>query len=76
MPDEKKKSRHEMLESGEFIRADQVARKLGVSRRHVFRLLREGKLPGIKLGRVWIISCSSLNKYLKKLVEKSERDLD
>jgi hypothetical protein len=47
MPDEKTSSRRKraLLESGEFIRADQVARKLGISRRKVYELLDAEKCP-------------------------------
>jgi len=34
-----------------LLRADQVARRLGVTPHHIRRLWREGKLPGVKLSQ-------------------------
>lgn len=51
----------------ECLRAHDVARKLGISTRVVFRLLKNGKLPGFKIGRTWLIRQSELEKYLLDL---------
>lgn len=57
--------RSEALKGFQFLRVPEVARVLGVSRLTVFRLLRAGKLPGKKLGRLWLISGKGLAKYLR-----------
>jgi excisionase family DNA binding protein len=62
------------FDSGEFMRADEVARKLNVSRVFVLRLLRRGKLPGFKLGHCWIVSKSALQQFLLTLVAKRQKN--
>jgi excisionase family DNA binding protein len=69
------KKQRDLLDDGEIIRADDVARKLGISRRKVYRLLNAGKLPGFKIGGSWMVARSSLVKFLEKLVAQSERRL-
>ena len=52
----------------ECMRAQEVARRLGISHNLVLRLLREGKLPGFKIGRVWLIRKDQLEQYLDRLM--------
>jgi excisionase family DNA binding protein len=61
--------------SGEFLRAKAVARKLGISERKVLRLYASGDLPGFKLGGTWLMARSSLEKLLRKLIERAERKI-
>ncbi len=48
----------------EYLRAHEVARKLGISRDLVLQHLRNKVLPGFKLGKVWLVRASELEKYL------------
>jgi len=41
----------------------EAAEQLGYTVQHVRRLIREGKLAGVKLGRDWIISTDSVHRY-------------
>lgn len=43
-----------------------VAQQLGIDKNAVYRYLDEGTLPGLRLGRKWLISESSLAEYLKR----------
>lgn len=47
----------------------QVADYLQVDFRTVYSLLRSGKLKGVKIGRVWRISESELQRLLKSETE-------
>lgn len=47
-----------------------VAKQLGVDKNAVYRYLDEGRLPGLRLGRKWLISESGLVEFLKR----EERD--
>jgi excisionase family DNA binding protein len=47
---------------------NQAAERLGVSRRHAWSLVRDGKLPAQKVGRTYVIKASDL-----KLVEKRRK---
>src|SRR5947207_15843172 len=42
----------------------QASKSSGLSKVHLARLLREGALEGIQLGRDWLIYTDSLEKYL------------
>jgi len=55
------------LNPNECMRTHEVARKLGVSQEHVKRLLRKKLLPGFRLGRMWLVRRSELDRYLRAL---------
>ena len=42
-----------------------VASRLGIDKNAVYKYLTQGMLPGLRLGRKWLISESSLNDFLK-----------
>ena len=43
-----------------------VAQQLGIDKNAVYRYLDEGTLPGLRLGRKWLISEASLLEFLKR----------
>jgi excisionase family DNA binding protein len=45
---------------------EDMCRELGISKPHGFRMIREGKIPAIHLGRRWIISRKALEELLTK----------
>jgi len=49
----------------DFRDADWVAERLNIDKNAVYRYLNEGVLPGLQLGRKWLISESSLVAHLK-----------
>ena len=51
-----------------------VAKQLGIDKNAVYRYLDEGTLPGLRLGRKWLISESRLAEFLKSQErEQTER---
>src|SRR5947209_7850533 len=48
----------------ECITTAQAAERSGLSKIHLARLLRNGALEGLQLGRDWLIYTDSLEKYL------------
>lgn len=48
----------------ECITTLQAAERSGLSKVHLARLLRNGVLEGVQLGREWLIYTDSLEKYL------------
>lgn len=48
------------------ITTQQASESSGLSKVHLARLLRDGILEGIQLGRDWLIYTDSLEKYLEK----------
>ncbi|MEO0260575.1 MAG: helix-turn-helix domain-containing protein [candidate division WOR-3 bacterium] len=49
----------------EFLTVEEVAELLRVSTRTVQRLLKEGGLPGVRIGRQWRIPRAELLAHLK-----------
>ena len=49
-----------------FITVKAAAEGTGYSAQYLRRLLRAGKLDGIKIGQVWLISLVSLEAYLRR----------
>ncbi len=43
----------------------QAAEQLQVSERTVYEWLRDGKLPGRKIGKVWRLSADAINDFLR-----------
>ncbi|MCZ7646912.1 MAG: helix-turn-helix domain-containing protein [Planctomycetota bacterium] len=59
----------------DFLRVVEVARRFGVSARHVQKLLRKGLLPGIRVGRVWLVPRRELEDHLADLVRQARHGL-
>jgi excisionase family DNA binding protein len=58
-----------MSEAGETLdyrEPEWVAEKLGLDKNTVYKYLQEGWLPGVQLGRKWLISERLLAEYLEK----------
>ena len=49
-----------------LLRPADVAEELHVSTREVQRLLRQGTLPGIKVGRRWRVAPAALDRYIEE----------
>jgi excisionase family DNA binding protein len=47
-----------------------VADALGIDKNTVYRYLQEGSLPGLQLGRKWLVS----ERRLAEFLERAERD--
>ncbi len=54
------------VENERFYRIDEIAELLNVSDGAVRKWLKAGELKGIKLGRIWRIRESDLDKFLKE----------
>jgi excisionase family DNA binding protein len=52
------------LEQDELLTVEDVARILGVSTKTVYRMLDDGELKGIRVGRLWRVSQEDLDDYL------------
>ncbi len=48
----------------EFMTTVRAAERSGLSKVHLARLLRNGILEGVQLGREWLVYTDSLDKYL------------
>src|SRR5699024_4524539 len=50
-----------------------VSAQLGLDRNTVYRLLQDGTLPAVQLGRKWLISESNLNRWLLEETDRQTR---
>jgi excisionase family DNA binding protein len=49
-----------------MLRPDQVAQILGLPGSTIRRWLREGKIKGVKMGRLWLIHKDEMNRILEE----------
>ena len=50
----------------EYITVADAARLAGLTTRHISRLLLRGTIPGIKLGRDWLVKPSAVMEYVRQ----------
>ena len=50
----------------EYLTAEQVAKKLQMHPTIIRRMLAEGKLPGIKLGKSWRVVAADLRDFMSR----------
>jgi len=53
-----------------LLTVDQTAERLQVSSRWVRRILREGHLKGVKIGKLWRVEPEALEDYIKARRQK------
>jgi excisionase family DNA binding protein len=56
-----------------YITVQAAAEVTGYNAQYLRRLLRAGKLTGIKIGQVWLISLASLTAYIQQAGEAIDR---
>jgi len=57
---------------GGVVSTAEAAKRVGVSRQQIWRLVRSGRLPGIQVGRQYVIRLATLERYLSW--RQAERD--
>jgi excisionase family DNA binding protein len=50
---------------GKILTVPQAAARLQVSERTVYEWLRDGKLPGRKIGKVWRMNADAIDDFLR-----------
>ena len=53
-------------ELDEYLSAEQVAAMLHKSRHTIYRLIRQGYLPGTKLGNTWVLKRSAVVEAIEQ----------
>jgi excisionase family DNA binding protein len=62
----------EPIEAPQMLTPDDVAARLKMHRDTVRRLLRTGKIPGVKIGRAWRVPSDRLAKWIEKGTTEGE----
>ena len=63
-----------MPDLSEYIETEDAAKKLNYHVEHVRRMMREGSIKGIEVGRIWLVQRQSLEDYLKRTTQMSKHD--
>lgn len=58
-----------------FFSAADVARALGYNREYVARLIKQGKIPGTKFGKKWLVAEEDFKELLDRLKKTTKRDV-
>lgn len=56
-----------------YISPQQAGQKLNLSMRAIYRLLKAGKIPAVKVGGAWRIPSDTLEKRLEEQAAGAER---
>jgi excisionase family DNA binding protein len=56
----------------EYIQTTEAAAQLNYHVEHVRRMMREGSLVGIKIGRTWLVQKKSLDEYVARMASMSK----
>ncbi len=58
----------------EYIETSEAAKELNYHVEHVRRMMREGRLKGIKIGRTWLVQKKSLEEFVARTLAMSKHD--
>ncbi len=58
----------------EYIETSEAAEQLHYHDEHERRMMREGSLKGIKIGRTWLVQRKSLDEYVARTASMSKHD--
>ncbi|MBR3237371.1 MAG: helix-turn-helix domain-containing protein [Oscillospiraceae bacterium] len=56
-----------------YISPQQAGQKLNLSMRAIYRLLKNGQIPAVKVGGAWRIPSDTLEKRLEEQAARAER---
>jgi excisionase family DNA binding protein len=56
--------RSQSIEPDELLDVDEVAARLAVRRASVYRLIREGEVAAVRIGRLWRVRSDSLASFI------------
>ena len=58
----------------EFISTEEAAEKLNYHVEHVRRMMREGSIEGVKIGRTWLVRRTALDRFMKRTAKMAKHD--
>ena len=63
-----------MPDLNDFISTEEAAEKLKYHVEHVRRMMREGSIEGLKIGRTWLVRREALDSYMKRTAKMAKHD--
>ena len=63
-----------MPDLNEFVSTEEAAERLKYHVEHVRRMMREGSIAGLKIGRTWLVKREALDSYLKRTAKMAKHD--
>ena len=63
-----------MPDLNEFISTEEAAEKLKYHVEHVRRMMREGSIEGVKIGRIWLVKRIALDGFMKRTFKMAKHD--
>ena len=54
----------------------EVAKTLGLSEMQIYRMLKRGELPGVKLGQKWYIPQDRFQEWINKKFEEQKTETE
>jgi len=64
----------DMPDLNEFVSTEEAAEKLKYHVEHVRRMMREGSIEGVKIGRTWLVRRTALDGYMKRTAKMAKHD--
>jgi len=64
----------DMPDLNEFVSTEEAAEKLKYHVEHVRRMMREGSIAGLKIGRTWLVKREALDSYMKRTAKMAKHD--
>lgn len=61
--------------AGNRIRVDAIAKRLEIGRMSVYRLLEEGVIPGVRVGRSWLVTLPAFEEWEKTCGRKGNSSI-
>ena len=63
-----------MLDLNEFMSTEEAAEKLKYHVEHVRRMMREGSIERVKIGRTWLVKHTALDGFMKHTSKMAKHD--
>jgi len=58
----------------EFVSTEEAAERLKYHVEHVRKMMREGSIAGLKIGRTWLVKREALDSYMKRTAKMAKHD--
>jgi excisionase family DNA binding protein len=66
--------KREIPDLNDFISTEEAAEKLKYHVEHVRRMMREGNIEGIKIGRTWLVKREAVDRFMKRTASMTKHN--